>query len=421
MPVLYWQSTQREDRSLTESRAGTRAYLLSHGRLHDVQRRRERGRELAAALRQFDDDDIDIDDLREIIEDASLNRSRINGRLGALIQRHFSICDDCDSLQSPDHCETADGRTICESCLDSYYRCEHCDCLAHGDAITCINDAAICDCCRDENYYYWESDGEWHSEPERSDLIYPYNVTMTGPLGTLPTDRRASHVLGAELELEVDDPSEFAESLDSEHSTDQCHCKHDGSLSDEHGVEVVTGHGTFADLTSILESVATIARQHGGKSHEGDGCGLHIGLDRSQFSTLLQAKIIVFWNAKANYDFLRQFTRRDYRTNGYCKAKPEKATREFLDSPDLAAGDKYEIVNTCHRSHLEFRAFRGSLIPRTLRACVALVSAIASYCDQANPEPRDLTSAAFCRWLQSVDDERSKAITAYLEHRKTCA
>jgi hypothetical protein len=371
-------------------------------------------------MRQFNDDEIGDDDLRDDIDRADVNLSRANGALGSLIAAHFQVCDDCGSLETRAEALVVDDRALCESCRENYYMCECCDSLTHGDDINCIDDSAVCDDCRDRNFYYWESDGEYHSEPELTDgPIHEYNVTLTGPIGPLPIDRRANHVLGAELEMEVGDRCDFADAIDSEHSTNDCHCKRDGSLDDEYGVEVVTGYGTLPNVLAVLESVATMARDHNGKSHDGESCGLHIGLDRSQFSALLQAKIIVFWNSEGNYPFLKQFTRRDYRTNSYCRLKSDKATHDFIDEPDLASRDKYEIVNTCHRSHLEFRAFRGSLLPLTLRACLSLVSLIASFCDQANPEPTELTSSAFVRWLQtsSAADERTMALAAYLSNR----
>jgi hypothetical protein len=419
MPLTFWQSTSRPDRTLEHSRIGRRAYLLCAGNVAEVARRYHRGRSLAASIRQFNDDEIDAEDLRDDIDRADVNPSRVNGALGSIIAAHFHVCDDCGSLELQADALVVDDRALCEFCRENYYTCECCDSLTHGDDINCIEDSAVCDDCRDRRYYYWESDGEYHSEPEPADgPIQEYNVTLTGPIGTLPSDRRTTHVLGAELELEVGDTYYFADAIDSEHSPNDCHCKRDGSLDDEHGVEVVTGYGTLPNVLGVLESVAIIAKNHSGKSHDGDSCGLHIGLDRSQFPALLQAKIIVFWNSEGNFSFLRQFTRRDYRTNSYCRLKSDKATRVFIEDPDLASGDKYEIVNTRHHSHLEFRAFRGSLLPLTLRACLSLVSLIASFCDQADPEPTELTSGAFVRWLQaSAADERMMALEAYLSNR----
>ena len=416
MPAIYFESTGRYNRTLEQPRYGRR------GDRAEIVRRRDCGRRLAAAIRQFDDGDIGLADLREEIDNAGVDTSRVNGYLGHLIAEHFRVCDDCGSLNLPDDCVSAGNRAICESCQENYYMCEHCDALTHSDDVTYINDASICESCRDRYFYYWESDDEWHSEPEDDGaLIRDYDVTLTGPIGKLPLDRRSSHVLGAELELEIDDPEAFAEALDCQHDSSICHCKRDGSLDSAHGIEVVTGYGTLNAVLPVIESVAALAKTCDGRSHDGNGCGLHIGLDRSQFSANLQAKIIVFWNCRANYAFLRQFTRRDYRSNDYCRAKAEKATKGFLANPELASGDKYEIVNTRHRSHLEFRAFRGSLRPLTLRACLSLVSLVASFCDQANPEPNDLTSAAFAKWiLTAVDggDARRVALVDYLANRR---
>jgi hypothetical protein len=210
----HFVSTDRNDSSLDHSPIGNRARAFRTGRVAIVADRVRRGRALAAAVRQFVDDEIDDDDLREHISDAHVDVSRLRGHLGEIIAEHFCVCSDCSSLEKQDDCTSDGDRTYCESCMENYYRCEHCDNLVHSDDVTCVNACAVCDHCLGENYHYWESDGEWHDEPESCGNIHPYNVTLTGPLGSLPNDRRANHVLGIELEMEVDDPGDYASELD---------------------------------------------------------------------------------------------------------------------------------------------------------------------------------------------------------------
>src|SRR4051812_25785552 len=121
MPSTFWQSTDRANRTLEYRQIGRRAYLLNNQRLAEVSRRQERGRSLAAAIRQFDADEIDVDDLRQEIDQSAVNPSRVNGYLGRLIAEHFCVCDDCDSLELQDECLVYGDRKLCESCQDNYF------------------------------------------------------------------------------------------------------------------------------------------------------------------------------------------------------------------------------------------------------------------------------------------------------------
>lgn len=424
---------------------------------------RQNGRALARAIRRFAVDEIDDCEFRDVVNAAAPHHlspalesalddslrcddcghwcdcnemSTIDDRDANCVcescrEDNCSTCCACNEMRRVDDTQLINGDTFCDSCANEMFvSCERCGDYVSADDYLVVDDCVSwCQECADNYASYCEGAGGYVTEPcddsdcescyrEDSDGIAEYNVTHCKALGELPQDRCACHVLGAELEMEVDDPRVFATELADSYSRQQCHCKRDGSLNSTSGVEVVTGHGTIDALMPILNTAAALARKHNGKSHDGADCGLHIGLDRSQLSGAVQAKIIVFWNSAANYAFLRQFTRRDYRDCGWCKIKSDKATADFIDSPALRSSDKYEIVNTCHATHLEFRGFRGSLLPRTLLACVSLVSLVATYCLSSAPDSKDLTAARFVAWLESLgDDARRVAIVDYLQNR----
>jgi len=466
-------STRRE--RLYRSNTPDNAHRLS-------QQLQSRGDRLASELRQIEANELDLSDFLDTLRDITQSDIRIHNRLSSrltdtLRNNDCEQCSDCNCWTMPDELTTLDDNsgdclcndcrddnaTYCDSCNntirrdDSFYvddsnycrscyeeqftTCDRCgETVSHDDTHTVTgnrgNENTWCDSCCGDYAHYCDSESEYRTSPcsdcdcdschgddcdcRHCSLVLDYSTTLCGALGELPANRVASHVLGAELELEVSDRNEYAKSLRELYAAKLCHCKRDGSLDSDSGVEVVTGHGTQSELLAILETAANLARQsYSGLSHKGDSCGLHIGLDRSQFSSALQARIIVFWNSGENYQFLRQFTRRDYRNLSYCQIKPEKACNAFIARPDLSSREKYEIVNTRHATHLEFRGFRGSLLPRTLRACVSLVSLIATYCETASTAA-ELTSGRFIDWLlHHVDasDERRLAIAAYLTHR----
>lgn len=438
-------------------------------------RRLAQGRRLAKELRQYETEELDLEDLvATIAEFGSQVRRRLSSRLLALLQASDAQqCTDCELWTMPDNLSSLDdnsGDCVCDSCRDiDCSTCGDCGNLVRQSDTTWVSDTCYCDSCHSENFVtcdycresipndetnevdgnstwcssccsdnatYCESSETYRTRPcDDCDcdschgddcncrlclLVLDYSTTLCGALGNLPANRIASHVMGAELECEVDDRREFARDLRNIYPATSCHCKRDGSLDSDKGVEIVTGHGIQTELMAVLETAANLARRdYAGQSHNGDSCGLHIGLDRSQFSSALQARIIVFWNSGENYKLLRQFTRRDYRNLSYCQIKPEKACDAFIARPDLSSREKYEIVNTRHATHLEFRGFRGSLLIRTLRACVSLVSLIASYCEIATTAA-ELTSGRFIDWLLrevAADDSRRLAVLAYLSHR----
>jgi hypothetical protein len=448
---LYFASTGREDRSLVTARVARRANA----------RNRENGKRLARAIRRHQDDELENEQFLEAVNWVKPNR--ISATLQDILGDFACRCDDCgdyvdegtvstlddrtndcvcdycrdDGCSSCNYCGElhrdengthVDGDFYCDYCADEHFvECERCNehVSRHNGDYACVDDNELwcLDCC-DSAAYFCESRGGYYSEPTGDDgqsLIRPYNVTLCGPLGELPTDRRGCHVLGAELECEVSDRDNFAKEIQATFPPQHCHCKKDGSLNETKGVEIVTGHGTLDTLLPILHKAAELAAKHGGKSHDAKNCGLHIGLDRSQLPARLQAKIIYFWNSSANYRFLRQFARRDYRSVSWCKAKLEKATAEFLAAPQLNSSDKYEIVNTLHESHLEFRGFRGSLRPLTLSACISVVSLIASFCDSPAATPAALTAAEFVKWARASHDPRWATCVAYLANRSKSA
>lgn len=475
-----YNSTGRMDRTLSQYGLVTRHESLyrRQGAINaprTILQQQSRGDRLASELRQFEAEELDLTDLLDTINElgGSSWSSSLSPRLLAAIENADARqCSDCQNWTIDDELYGIDdnsGDRVCDSCrCDNCCSCDSCGNTIRNDNITYVNDSSYCESCYDENFTtcdrcsesianddvytvedrnycqsccedhatYCESQGEYRLSPcddcdceschgedcecRHCSLIYDYSTTLCRALGTLPENRIKRHVMGAELECEVSDKQDFAKSLRNQYPATSCHCKRDGSLDSTTGVEIVTGHGIQSELLSVLEFAANLARrEYDGQSHNGDSCGLHIGLDRSQFSSALQARIIVFWNSGENYPLLRQFTRRDYRNLSYCSIKPEKASDAFIARPDLSSREKYEIVNTRHASHLEFRGFRGSLLPRTLRACVSLVSLIASYCEIATTAA-ELTSGRFIDWLLAEvadDDCRKQFVIAYLVNR----
>lgn len=168
--------------------------------------------------------------------------------------------------------------------------------------------------------------------------------------------------------------------------------KSDGSLRD--GLEIVTPPMPASMLTSspFLDAVrANPITRRELRSHDTSTCGLHVHQSRAGFTPLSTARYSAFWSDPANYAFLKLFARREFWRLQYTSASKKK-----LAAHRHAYG-RYEAVNLTNAHTVETRAFRGSLIPATIRACVELCDALRVYCLTASNN--GLTVPAFLDWL----------------------
>ena len=89
-------------------------------------------------------------------------------------ENHYTCCEDCGGWFPNDYMyETADGRSICESCHDDYSYCEYCEELYPYDDLhtaydTCGNEIQVCGDCLEEHYTECADCGEYHP----NDCVY---------------------------------------------------------------------------------------------------------------------------------------------------------------------------------------------------------------------------------------------------------
>jgi hypothetical protein len=417
------------------------------------------GHTLARLLAISKEGELDLDDRVELARVVSQVRtSRRSERINQCIADNLIECCDCNCYMAEAEYTNPGGDDICESCMDNCTDCHCCNTLVytedtynvgdeHSICTTCIRNhyfcciscdehydrdnghdieghGRVCGDCAEDHYYYWECDERYHSRPEDdpSRFILPYNVTRCGPIGNVPDDRSVEHVMGIELEVESPRRDAFAKAIGDRFTQSEAHCKSDSSLSSGTGVEVVTGWGTLETMVPMVNEIVKIARAHGSTSHDNSRCGLHIGLDRSDLNHIAQAQLVAFWNHPNNYKLLKSFARRNFRSNSYCRTAAEKSrspevNNAKLNGPDIS--DKYSCVNTGHDSHLEFRAFRGSLAHLTVEACMSMTSLLTDFC-MTDRVPDELITTNFVTWLlEQEEDMRLDTCNRYLSNRGT--
>ena len=81
------------------------------------------------------------------------------------------------------------------------------------------------------------------------------------------------------------------------------------------------------------------------------------------------------------WDTLVTFSRRDYdQLNNWAK-KNDVAYDDIDSTINWNAGDRYLAINDTNRDTIEFRVFRGSLIPDTIRATLEFVDIFTDYAE----------------------------------------
>lgn len=345
-------------------------------------------------------------------------------------------CSDCGELFSAssdaiDQYDTWDGDSVdlCVECRDENWReCYHCgNIVPYNDTYYDDNDDACCPDCYEshrrsdnlESYshtigeWFWQDDGTKVLEWERS------------------KEQRRRLYLGIELETsDNDNPSDLADDLIDEFTHDRLCCKQDCSIGSD-GVEIVSQPMTpLCHLShGMWETVADIVRRHGGVSHDGGRCGLHIHISRDFFR-----------DHDAVYRLDRLFTRfrpqlvnfsrrGSYEVQRWCGIDTEDELAKVDDVEKRKAewyrkkgyAGRYQAVNdTCYNT-VEIRLWRGTLNQQTFRATVELTAGLAIICNTMGDKLADQLTWSMVKTLVRYALEASGIphddLDAYLKER----
>ena len=325
------------------------------------------------------------------------------------LERETVICDCCGERVWRDETET-DGRiTICIDCYDRHYvRCNDCRrlitcdeiCSAHGNEGT-----PYCERCAEEHQnmpgiqsYYYKPSPVFHGEGKR--------------------------YFGVELELDEggeteDNANELLEIANA--CGDNLYAKHDGSLDD--GFELVTHPMTLEyHLRSMpWDAVTKRAVQMGYRGHQTGTAGLHIHVNRDSLGKTepeQEASIgrILFF-VEEHWNELLKFSRRTSRqmeqwASRYGRKDSPKAQIKHAKSQS----DRYTCVNLCNYATIEFRMFRSTLRPSTLKATLQLVNEICEVaCYLSDEEMAQLSWSDFVARVGAAD---CPELVRYLKERR---
>lgn len=305
----------------------------------------------------------------------------------------YDRCDDCG-----DYCHNnmiyCDGNTVlCSACFDSdYFRCDQCEAIYRNEDCHSIDDSYYCPNCADGIDGQSNLIADYHSHKNRSPKYYYLNEESR--------NKRRDYA-GFELEIECTNytPGDVAEQL-VEYSDDQelFYFEHDGSL--KNGLEIISAPMTLGYLhkTAVIEDICGVLSKLHCKSHNTTTCGLHVHINRRNMPSSEQIKLGVFFVLNAH--LLEIFGRRDY--NSYCKSDSLMQKKRAEIPYPTGSHDRYDAINYVNGRTIEFRFFRGTIKPETIRATIELCFALKSFVKTISfPQltPDGQPWKMFCRWL----------------------
>lgn len=328
---------------------------------------------------------------------------------------------------------------------------QDCGHWAHDDdATTTASGRTVCTTCRDEDYvflnyeyhhrddcYYWESDEEYHLEPEEDEdededdscdgMLSSWGAS-TGSLAHTspnPSTQWGDFTMGVELEVEAEDSRTVAVSDCYEHFNKwgnhdarrerYAMFKRDGSLNDAKGFEIVTAARTLGDHIDKFKTWTP----RGLIAWEAGNCGLHVHIDSRAFTALTLGKFLMLYNDSRNASFIRAIAGRhpdrDAGAKNYAAALSQTVNPA---SVKLGSGtSRYRMVNVTNltqteqtRLHcevsrdskgsystVEVRIFRASLKKDRLLAQIEFAHASVMFCRVASWH--ELNGDTFKAWL----------------------
>lgn len=321
-----------------------------------------------------------------------------------------------------------------------------------GEETVDVHDSSHCEDCADthlveiegdfhhrDSLYYWESDGEYHLDPEpdrRNANDSTQLVSWGNDVGhyvqhdkTLVSSAYGDFTMGVELEVEdsTGDDGTFDETIVATRTTfnerdtkgGYVVLKRDGSLG-EYGFEIVTA---ARRMEEHLEHFGHWKPSRNLESWNAEHCGMHVHVDSRAFTALTLGKFMMFINSRSNMDFIREIAGRhpykDGSASDYCRALDQS----YLTTPSTAIktsenDSRYRMVNLCNLqgkemerlqvegvdreskgsySTVELRIFRGTLRKARLLAQIEFTHAAVNFCRVASWNKLDGT--AFKSWL----------------------
>jgi hypothetical protein len=334
-------------------------------------------------------------------------------------------CSDCETYYEErwhSSYTTHDGRCICEDCFsNSYGICYDCDEVFPVDDLRWSEE---------DDCYYCENCWSENGHDEDHSCIHDYGFKPSAVFHGLSHWGRPETgdpiTMGFELEVDNgDDRYGCARELDEYFGEDTLYMKSDSSVD----FEIVTHPHTLTAYMEELdfEKLCSIPRGYRYKSHDAGTCGFHIHVGRAQLGRYRDdQRDVIDRIAILMYRMWPALVKFSRRTEGqlsrwasaptfhidkrlkYNEARLHEIVREYYD-----CCGRYQALNLCPSGTIEFRLWRGSLQPATLKATIQLTYNIVMYA-----KDHTMYDMVHASWDDLVNYETCPELEAYLKERE---
>jgi hypothetical protein len=292
-----------------------------------------------------------------------------------------------------------------------YFSSRDYDCVRVVDT-----DEWVCREWNDDNIYYWESDGEYHTdyEPEDEDEDESSDCGRSGYHSDRSTRNqwassipRNADVFGVELEMKANDGSDL-EDICARAAGNGFISEYDGSLDERLGVEIVAPPMPLAkfrkgDWAEFMDGI----RRLGTGWDAGTGYGIHISINRTTLSPIRQSMFLRFF--PQNQAFCETIAGR--RANHWCRYELPR-----WSVSKLSETDKYLAASIRSRHRIEVRIFRSTLKFHSFLKNVQFVAALVEFV--RNTSPRLNTSEEFVKFASHKSRRNSyRELLGFLDEK----
>lgn len=341
------------------------------------------------------------------------------------LEEECGVCLNCSSVQHISSMNEfqgdRDNGVLCNTCAGRtslFRRCARCEELNHACDLTNVSGyGRVCGSCLDSDTFSYCDNCERHVIAEdgcecgdEDEIIADYSSRVTTvPLGVGPV------WAGVELEVESHGDRNAQAKAILEIMGDFIIIKNDGSL--QNGFEIVTRPASL-DIQRKMWTKFFEKRPDGISSWKKGTCGMHVHMTRRgvtkhgeryrdldayqsaygaltkqqdkaletplgkvnprypAMSNLTVAKMVMFVNAPRNYRLVTKIAGRT--GERWARIYEKKGVKDAL-----AERDRYEAINLTGQETIEFRIFRGTLLPSGFFKNLEFCFALKDYCASA--------------------------------------
>lgn len=260
-----------------------------------------------------------------------------------------------------------------------------------------------------DDLWYWESDGEYHYNPESDEededngtIINGYSYKPSPKYYRLNNDNDKTPFFGIELEVERKNSndikhSEMAEMIENDH----WYFKSDGSLTD--GFEIVTHPMTFNYIkqsSQTFEDSLRLLIDNNYNSYNANTCGMHVHITKKCFTTWHLYRFLKFF--VENKEFIVAISQRKMEKLKKWANIEDDNESELIYKAKKKNGnnERYVAVNLRNNATIEIRIFRGTLNFNSFMKNIEFCHAVFMYTKESN----EITLNGFKEYLNYSKD-----------------